>query len=112
MKKIDLLKRWKKLWIILNKGLKIAITIIYLAIMIGFQFSANYTNAKEKCGGTPQVGPAILYTILPNFIIFGGLMLCLLFFPGWKAPFSNTIGYLLVSMPLLRIKEVFFHKSP
>ena len=48
-------------------------------------------NAKEKCGGTPQTIAAINYTLMPNLFIFGGLMMVMLFFPGWRAPFSNTI---------------------
>ena len=53
-------------------------------------------NAKEKCGGTPQTIAAINYTIIPNLFIFGALLMVMMFFPGWKAPFSNTIGYLCV----------------
>ena len=37
-----------------NKGLGIALTIIYLIIMILIQLTTNMKNAKEKCGGTPQ----------------------------------------------------------
>ena len=58
--------------------------IIYLAIMTAMQLSANLKNAKEKCGGTPQLVPAINYTILPNLLIFGGLLMAMMFFPGWK----------------------------
>ena len=90
-----------------NKGLGVAMGIIYLAIMTAMQLSANLKNAKEKCGGTPQTVSAITYTLIPNFLIFGGLLMCLMFFPGWKAPFSNTIGYLIVASPLLKIKDVF-----
>ena len=79
-----------------NRGLAIALTIIYLVIMILLQLSTNLQNAKEKCGGTPQIIPAINYTIMPNLFIFGGLLMAMMFFPGWKAPFSNTIGYLCV----------------
>lgn len=88
-----------------SKGLGIVMTIVYLAIMIIIQFSANYTNAREKCGGTPQLVPALNYTVIPNLLIFGGLLMAMMFFPGWKSPFSNTIGY-LVTM-LLNIKSVF-----
>jgi hypothetical protein len=79
-----------------NKGLGIALTIIYLVIMILIQLTTNMQNAKEKCGGTPQTIAAINYTLMPNLFIFGGLMMVMLFFPGWRAPFSNTIGYLCV----------------
>ena len=88
-----------------SKSLGIVMTIVYLAIMIMIQFSANYTNAKEKCGGTPQLVPAINYTVIPNLIIFGSLLMAMMFFPGWKAPFSNTIGYCIIR--LLNVKTVF-----
>jgi hypothetical protein len=73
--------------------------------MLLLQFTTNLANAKEKCGGTPQIVPAINYTIMPNLFIFGGLLMVMMFFPGWKAPFSNTLGYLFVMF--LGIKGVF-----
>jgi len=88
-----------------NKGLGFALTVCYLIIMVLLQFSANMSNAKEKCGGSPQLIPAINYTLLPNIFIFGGLLMVMMFFPGWKAPFSNTLGYLAVMLG--GIKEVF-----
>ena len=61
-------------------------------------------NAKEKCGSM-QLMPAVIYTIIPNLFIFGGLLMALMFFPGWKAPFSNTIGYVITT--LMNIKTTF-----
>ncbi len=74
----------------------LVITVVYLAIILAIQLYVNYQNAKEKCGGTPQLVPSINYTVVPNLFIFGTLLLILLLMPGWKAPFSNTIGYLIV----------------
>ena len=74
----------------------LVITVVYLAIILGIQLYVNYQNAKEKCGGTPQLVPSINYTVVPNLFIFGTLLLILLLMPGWKAPFSNTLGYLIV----------------
>ena len=88
-----------------NKTIGIALTVGYLVIMLLMQLATNLKNAKEKCGGTPQIIPAINYTILPNLFIFGGLLMAMLFFPGWKEPFSNTIGYLILSA--MGIKETF-----
>jgi len=90
-----------------SKGLGIAMIIGYLAIMLFMQVSANISNAKEKCGGTPQTLTAINYTIIPNFLIFGLLLLCLKLYDGWKAPFSNTIGYIIVSSSMFGINEIF-----
>jgi len=91
----------------INKSLGIALGICYLIIMVLLQLSSNMANAKEKCGGTPQTISAINYTIIPNLFIFGALIMVMMFFPGWKAPFSNTIGYLFVMV--LNVKETFIN---
>jgi len=64
--------------------------------MVLLQFGTNMKNATEKCGGTPQTFAAFNYTVMPNLFIFGVLLMIMLFFPGWKAPFSNTLGYIIV----------------
>ena len=74
----------------------LVITVVYLAIILFIQLYVNYQNAKEKCGGTPQLVASINYTLIPNLFIFGTLLLILIIMPGWKAPFSNTLGYLFV----------------
>tara|TARA_B100001027_G_C16261671_1_gene329746 strand:+ start:227 stop:1078 length:852 start_codon:yes stop_codon:yes gene_type:complete len=74
----------------------LVITIVYLAIILFIQLYVNYQNAKDKCGGTPQLVASINYTAIPNLFIFGSLILILMIMPGWKAPFSNTLGYLFV----------------
>ena len=79
-----------------NKGLGLGLSIVYIIVMVLLQFGTNMKNATEKCGGTPQTFAAFNYTVMPNLFIFGTLLMVMLFFPGWKAPFSNTIGYLIV----------------
>jgi hypothetical protein len=91
----------------INKSLGNIFTGSYLIIIILIQLYSNMTNAKEKCGGTPQTISAIIYTIIPNLFIFGGLIMLMMFLPGWKAPFSNTIGYLFVM--LLNVKGTFIN---
>ena len=67
---------------------------IYLTIVIGLQFADVMAHMKQICGNV-QTDKAIMYTFLPNLLIFGLLIMLLFAFPGWKAPFSNTIGYAL-----------------
>lgn len=67
-------------------------------VILWSQFSINLAATGEHCSGDVQLYNAITYTLVPN-IIFGGTVYILLNkFPGWKAPFSNTIGYLITSI--------------
>jgi hypothetical protein len=50
---------------------------------------------QTKCGVSGSVTRA---TLLPWLFIFGPMMLCLLVFPEWKKPFSNTFGYVVARM--------------
>lgn len=90
-----------------NSSLGVILITCYLAIMLIIQLRANMHNIREKCGGTPQTLSAINYTVLPNLFIFGTLLMVMMFFPGWKAPFSNTLGYMFVY--LLNVKTIFIN---
>lgn len=68
----------------------------YITTAIASQLVINVLNSKELCSGTPQVLNAFVYTLFPNFFILGSLMMIMTVLPGWKAPFSNTIGYFVV----------------
>ena len=92
-----------------NSGIAMACLVVYLAIAVSIQTYINVVNAKEKCGGTSQTLNAIYYTFLPYTLIFGTLIIILMFFPGFKAPFSNTIGYGIVSLPFMNIKSTFMN---
>jgi hypothetical protein len=73
--------------------------ILYFLAVLGTQLSINIKNTTALCNGTPQTNTAILYTLIPNFFIFGTIIVLLGVLPGWKAPFSNTIGYAAVTWP-------------
>lgn len=68
----------------------------YITVVIVSQLIVNVLNSKELCSDTPQVLNAFVYTLFPNFFILGSLMMIMTVLPGWKAPFSNTIGYIVV----------------
>ena len=73
----------------------------YLVILCS-QFSTNAFTVYDKCQGSDNLGDAFSITFMPWFFIFGVLYAVLLFAPpaiseGLKAPFSNVIGYFLVS---------------
>lgn len=72
-------------------------TIVYFILLFIFQFGANVNTTKILCGET-HVKTAFFYTIFPWVFIFGLLNIMLLIFPGWLSPFSNTFGYMVISI--------------
>ena len=72
------------------------ISIAYIILVVVTQLVINVRNSAELCHDTPQVVSSFVYTIIPNFFILGLIMMLMKIMPGWKAPFSNTIGYLAV----------------
>jgi ABC-type proline/glycine betaine transport system permease subunit len=76
--------------------IKTVLIMTYLILVIGSQLGININNSKEHCQGVPQIVTSMLYTIIPNFFMLGLVIILLKVFPGWKEPFSNTIGYGIV----------------
>lgn len=74
--------------------MKWASLILYLGLTITLQVAETSKYIAKFCGKA-NTSKAILYTIIPNVLIFGSLLAILIGFPGWKAPFSNTIGYIV-----------------
>ena len=66
---------------------------IYIISVLGAQYSFNSQVTQEICGSV-QTTTAFFMTIIPNILMFGLLIIIFNFFPGWKAPFSNTFGYI------------------
>jgi len=93
-----------------NKMLNYFFTGLYLLLMVGAQFGINFQNSKEHCGGEPQLVSTFIYTVLPNFTIFGLIVVLTSIFPGWRAPFSNTFGFLATYF--LGIKRIFNNMLP
>ena len=69
----------------------------YLILMIILMYYVNQNIMNEKCGFTTS---SVIFkaTFLPWILIFGVVMAVLIAAPGWKGPFSNTIGYMIVKM--------------
>ncbi len=90
--------------------------IIYIVILFFFQIMASIfgynsmvqdntkkvedeLNTTLPTPDTSQKLPEILLsTLLPWTIMFVSLVALLKVFPGWKLPFSNTFGYLVVKL--------------
>jgi|TARA_B110000483_G_scaffold158511_1_gene188094 hypothetical protein len=75
---------------------------VYFATMVAIQIGITASNSTSKCREA-QPGSTILYTLGPNLLIFGSVILILLVMPGWKSAFSNTLGYLFVCLPFLNV---------
>lgn len=76
--------------------MKWASLFLYLGLTITLQVAETSKYIANACGKA-NTSKAILYTIIPNVLIFGSLVAILIGFPGWKAPFSNTLGYIFAA---------------
>jgi len=72
---------------------------LYFAVVVASQMALNIGYLMAKCGGAldKNIGAAFIYTIIPWTFLFGVLLVVLLFFPGFKAAFSDVIGYYVVA---------------
>ena len=74
------------------------LSLMYVVLVAGSQLFINVRNSAELCNDTPQIVTSFIYTLIPNFFILGLIMVLMKILPGWKSPFSNTIGYVVVYM--------------
>ena len=73
--------------------------LIYILLLIIGMYFLNLNIAKSICqNDSPQYSNVFFATILPWIIVFGILYFILEIFTGWVRPFSNTIGYVVVSL--------------
>ena len=78
--------------------------IFFLGLLIG-EYFINLAMSKDICGFDQQK-TALWATIVPWFVVLGILKSALIVFPGWLTPFSNTFGYIFVSV-ITDLKDVF-----
>jgi hypothetical protein len=64
----------------------------FLLVVVGLMSVINMSTMSE-CN-TPET--AVLYTVIPWMFIFLPMLIILSYFPSWKTPFSNTIGYFCI----------------
>lgn len=69
-----------------------------VASIMGYKDYAQTTTGVDDVDITSKIPQIILYTILPWAFMFGTLIALLKVFPGWKLPFANTIGFLIVKV--------------
>lgn len=76
----------------------LAWTIMYIIIIMLVEFFNNLSVASQICNGSSQnIFSVFMYTLIPNFLILGSVITIISALPGWLSPFSNTIGYFIVS---------------
>jgi len=76
-----------------NTGSLMVLFLTYFFVLVFVQIFENNALVLKKCGEERLI-PVIQATIIPNVLIFSLIIVILKIFPGWKGPFSNTIGYL------------------
>ena len=81
------------------------ITFLFFLVLIIGEYFINLAMSKDICG-FDQEKTALIATVLPWFIVLGVLKAALIVFPGWLSPFSNTFGYIFVSV-MTDMKDVF-----
>lgn len=64
----------------------------FIAVMGVSMYFINAEIMKSRCGSA-SVSTVVTATVLPWVVMFGAIVAILHFFPGWKQPFSNTLGY-------------------
>lgn len=84
-----------------NSNPQSKIALLQLAFMVSLFLMMYSFNVKTYALNCPVDSKnfalnAFLYTFLPFIFIMGTLITILVMMPGWKAPFSNTIGYFIV----------------
>lgn len=84
---------------------------VYLILMILINVGFNISTMNKLCGSS-NMTMILTSTIVPWVIIFGVLIAMLNAFSGWKAPFSNTIAYLLIASKAKKLmSEILVNKE-
>ena len=72
---------------------------LYIFIVSVLMAIFNFLSLKNACGGNMlnNIGTYIS-SLVPIFVVFILVIQFITFLPGWKAPFSNTFGYLITKL--------------
>lgn len=72
---------------------------LYFLLVVVTQFGVNINIMINRCGGSvsQNIAAAALMTFIPWTFIFGVAIAVLIMYPSFKTPFSNVIGYFIVS---------------
>ena len=90
---------------------------VYLVLVIGIQIMVNASIISEKCisnGGNvlKNISAAGMLTIIPGILVFGVMIIVLIFYPGFKSAFSDVIGFFYISRTATKIiNELLINKE-
>lgn len=84
---------------------------VYLISILTTQLYANISNVYRLCKNNKNNLYTIYLTLAPNILIFGLLIILIKKFPGWLSPFSDTIGFLIVSFFSKNVISNIFYNS-
>ena len=78
--------------------------ILLLVVLFSTMYALNTTAMKKMCpNGTKNLVTKVFFsTFIPFIFLFGTIVVALQLMPGWKAPFSNTLGYGIVKNVIFR----------
>lgn len=88
-----------------NGVLSGGINAMFFVVLVTGEYFINLAMSKDICG-FDQEKTALIATLLPWILVLGVLKAALIVFPGWLTPFSNTFGYIFVSV-VTDLKDVF-----
>lgn len=96
-----------------GKGIK-GLTSFFLYILVLLAVISLFNESIIREAGCSSSSSQAYYIILALslwIVIFVGTTALIEFFPGWKTPFSNTIGYMIVSlMGSKNVIDTFFNE--
>ena len=96
-----------------GKGIKGSTSFfIYILILLAVISIINESIIRQSgCSGSSSQAYYIILALSLWIVIFVGTTVLIEFFPGWKTPFSNTIGYMIVNlMGSKNVIDTFFNE--
>lgn len=80
-------------------GVTYMMAVSLIGIMVVIHLLVNIAGFQNKCGGSALENFKQVFapTIFPWMFVFGGIILTLIVFPGFKGAFSNVIGYYFIA---------------
>lgn len=73
-----------------------ALTGVFIVIVLTTQITLYTMVSQAQHNGKKNIVASILFAVITNVLYVGSVMILLFLLPGFKEPFSNTFGYLII----------------